>query len=400
MVRIGLMAMGGRNWIAGTQYLHSLLYGNSLLPIDQQAAMRVYLDRDYHRLSDYREMRGFAKGVHVSDFFRDPSMSLYRKLGRIAHAVVEHRSWPERAMLDLPRLLRSHDTQVLFSGTHIDRESGLPQICWIPDFQHVHRPDFFTVKERESRDQHFGRIMEEADRVIVSNRYSYEDAIRLYPEATSKLATLPFTMYLGQDWRSRSAQRVVQKHKLPKKFLLLPGQFWKHKNHATVFRAIQLLHERGIDDAVLVCTGLPHDPRFPNHATELQEFLVTHNLRSAVRLLGLLPRHEEVQLMRAAAALIQPSFFEGWSAVVEEGRSLGKVVFASDIPMHREQLTEGVHLFPPTSVEALADLLALHWPQLRPGPDAESESVANADYHARIREFVREFIGVCHGLVE
>src|SRR4029453_6473755 len=125
----------------------------------------------------------------------------------------------------------------------------------------------------------------------------------------------------------------------------------------TLFRAVQLLRERGIDDAVLVCTGFAHDYRFPNHAAELRKFLTTHRFEAAVRVLGLIPRHDQVQLMRAAAAIVQPSLFEGWSAVLEECRSLGKPVFASDIPMHREQRTERMHLFTPTSADALTDLL-------------------------------------------
>jgi glycosyltransferase involved in cell wall biosynthesis len=397
-LRVGLMAMGGSGWIAGVQYLQSLLYGNSLLPKEEQASLRLYLDFGKHWISDYQEVRMFSAGVHVTHFFPAASLPLHRRLRRIAATVLRQRRWSALPRLDLPRLLRKHGADVLFAGTSVERDIGIPQICWIPDFQHVHRADFFSVEERQSRDQHFARTMAEADRVIVSNQYSYVDAARLYPETRHKLAVLPFTMYLGRGWRMADAQQVVLKYDLPKKFLLLPSQFWKHKNHSAVFQAIQLLRERNFDDAVLVCTGFPHDYRFPNYAAELREFLTTHRLEAAVRVLGLLPRHEQVQLMRAAAAIVQPSLFEGWSALIEECRSLGKLVFASDIPMHREQLTERVHLFPPTSAEALTDLLIRHWPELTPGPDRELEAAAEAQYRDRIRDFARQFIALCRGV--
>jgi glycosyltransferase involved in cell wall biosynthesis len=242
--------------------------------------------------------------------------------------------------------------------------------------------------------------MAEADRVIVSNYCSYRDAARLYPQNRHKLSVLPFTMYLGRDWRSPDPRRVVRKYGLPAKFLLFPSQFWRHKNHATLFEAIQLLQERGIGDAVLVCTGFPHDPRYPDHAKVLQEFLTTNKLTTAVRVVGLLPRDDQVQLMRAAAAIVQPSLFEGWSALLEEARSLGKLVFASDIPMHREQFTEGIHLFPPTSAEVLADLFARHWPELPPGPNPGLETAAEALYRDRIREFARQFVALCRSVAE
>jgi glycosyltransferase involved in cell wall biosynthesis len=296
--------------------------------------------------------------------------------------------------LNLAELLRQHGTHAVFGGLP-EKRIGFPQICWIPDFQHVHRPDFFSVEERRSRDTYFARMMVEADRVVVSNQCSWADAVELFPQHEHKLAVVPFTMFLGSKWRTDDTAAVVRKYGLPEKFLLLPGQFWKHKNHATVFRSIQLLRERGVGDVVLACTGSPHDYRFPRHANDLRRLLAEDRLERAVRILGLLPRGDQVQLMRAAAAVVQPSFFEGWSAVLEECRSMGKIIFASDIPMHREQLTEGVHLFDPNSAEALADLIARHWPNLRPGPDASLESAAENVYHARLSEFARSFIRVC-----
>jgi glycosyltransferase involved in cell wall biosynthesis len=400
MLRIGLRAMGGSDWIAGLQYLHSLLYGNSLLPAEEQASLHVYLDFIHHRFSDYRDAAKFSAGIHVTDFSPASSQNLYRKVRKLAGILLRQRRWPALPRLDLARLLHKNHTDVLFSGHAIEQDIGIPQISWIADFQHVYRPDFFSAQERQRRDQHFAQIMAEADRVVVSNQCSYADAVRLYPESRDKLVVLPFTMYLGRDWREADAQRVVLKYDLPKKFLLFPSQFWKHKNHMTAFRAVEILHRRGFTDVVLVCTGFPHDSRFLNHVNELREFVAAHKLESVIRMLGLLPRNDQVQLMRATAAIIQPSLFEGWSALVEEGRSLGKLVFASDIPMHREQATERVHLFPPTSAEALADLLAHHWPKLMPGPDPALEGAAEREYHGRIRNFVRQFVAVCRSVAE
>ncbi len=102
--------------------------------------------------------------------------------------------------------------------------------------------------------------------------------------------------------------------------------------------------------------------------------------------------------MRATAAIVQPSLFEGWSALVEESRSLGKVIFASDIPMHREQLTERMHLFEPTSVDMLSELLGRFWKELTPGPDA-MEADTEAEYQIRIKDFARKFTVVCRSAV-
>ena len=405
--------MGGSHWIAAVHNIHSLLYGNSLLPAGERGSLRLYLDYGNDHRSDYQEARMFSAGVHVTHISPAASLSLYRKLRRIASSVVRQRRWPELPRLDLPRLLHKHRTDVLFALTYIEHDIGIPQVSWIPDFQHVHRPDFYSVEDRQRLDRHFARAMAKADRVIVTNQCTYDDAVRLYPESKQKLALLASSKYLGCDWRRGDTQRVLLKYDLPKKFLLFPCQFWKHKNHTTVFRAIHLLRERGIDDAALVCTGYPHDYRFPNYAAELREFLTTHRLEAAVRVLGLIPRHDQVQLMRAAAAIVQSSLFEGRGGHPGQGRGRGQRLprgLRLGHQAHRHRPAGPVHrrgrplpARPPTCERPgprREKGLAQQWPALIPGPDPKLEAAAEAKYHIRIREFARRFIALCGDVVE
>ena len=54
MLRVGLMAMGGSHWIAAVHNIHSLLYGNSLLPAGERGSLRLYLDYGNDHRSDYQ----------------------------------------------------------------------------------------------------------------------------------------------------------------------------------------------------------------------------------------------------------------------------------------------------------------------------------------------------------
>ena len=190
MLRVGLMAMGGSQWIAAVHNIHSLLYGNSLLPAGERGSLRLYLDYGNDHRSDYQEARMFSAGVHVTHISPAASLSLYRKLRRIASSVVRQRRWPELPRLDLPRLLHKHRTDVLFALTYIEHDIGIPQVSWIPDFQHVHRPDFYSVEDRQRLDRHFARAMAKADRVIVTNQCTYDDAVRLYPESKQHIGAM------------------------------------------------------------------------------------------------------------------------------------------------------------------------------------------------------------------
>lgn len=71
-------------------------------------------------------------------------------------------------------------------------------------------------------------------------------------------------------------------------------------------------------------------------------------------------------LYENAAALIQPSIYEGFSLVPMEARSLGCPVLASDIPVHREVLIDKVQYFqlhnPESFKTALENLLSVKKP--------------------------------------
>lgn len=60
-----------------------------------------------------------------------------------------------------------------------------------------------------------------------------------------------------------------------------------------------------------------------------------------MQVLGVVPRSDYVQLVRAAALIVQPSRYEGWSSVVEDARALRKRIVLSDIAVHLEQAPPG-----------------------------------------------------------
>jgi hypothetical protein len=107
--------------------------------------------------------------------------------------------------------------------------------------------------------------------------------------------------------------------------------------------------------------------------------------------LGLIPRSDQIQLMRGATAVVQPSLFEGWSTVVEDARCLGKRLFVSDIAVHREQDPPAAVFFNPWEPEALANALAKEWAALPHGLDPVAEARARTAYRNGIMQFARNF---------
>jgi len=128
---------------------------------------------------------------------------------------------------------------------------------------------------------------------------------------------------------------------------------------------------------------------------ELLSFIKEHDLQENILLLGLIPRFEQIQLLRGAAAMVQPSLFEGYSALLDEAQSLGKRVIVSDIPMHREQQFDNCIFFDPHDTLDLAQKLGDVWPSLLPGPEPDSEAAALTSYSSRLKSFGEKFRDIC-----
>ena len=158
------------------------------------------------------------------------------------------------------------------------------------------------------------------------------------------------------------------KYHLPDRYFLISNQLWQHKNHLMVFEALALLAARGVRPHV-VCTGQPGDFRDKNFLNVVLQRLHESGVAAQVALLGLIPRAEQIQLMRRCVAVLQPSLCEGWSTVVEDARLLGKAVVLSDLDVHREQNPPGAKFFDRTSASSLADTLETAWRDAYPVQD-------------------------------
>lgn len=270
---------------------------------------------------------------------------------------------------------------------------------WIADFQHKHLPEMFDDYELKQRDREIGIMLNSRRFVLLSSQDAAEDLRRFYPNATAKVYVWPFVS--GLDVESAEPSDPRPKYKLPEKFLFAPNQFWKHKDHATLFRAVKLLAERGVEVTV-ACTGAQGDARNPTHFRDLMAFVQSAGLSDRVRYLGLVPRTDLLDLFRFSAAVVQPSLFEGWSTVVEDAKAVGRPMILSDLGVHVEQSSapNPFHFFKRGDAGHLAEVIASLWPRLAPGPDQDAETAAVLARRARAKTTARAFVSIMHDMAK
>ena len=383
-LRVAVLAQGGPEWAAGRVYIWNLLRALELLPEKERIAFCLVLSPN-SRAADLSELGG--RHLVVRRFAFHTADSPINKL-RGAKRSLSGRRWP----LSLEGVVVGAKAGVVFPVlASLGKDFPVPWIGWIPDFQHKRLPQFFSDEELRTRDERFQGIVDEARHVVVSSEDSRQDLIRWFPPGSTEVSVLSFVSVSSKEWYEEEPDQVAAQFQLPEKFLIFPSQFWIHKNHRVLFEAIRILRDRGISDICLVSTGHTNDTRHPQYFTSLQDDLKKLGLEPHIRILGLLPRQVQVQLFRRAVAVIQPSLFEGWSALVEDARTLGKRIYVSDIPVHREQQPTNAVFFHPDRAEELAELVARDWPDLKPGPDLVRESQAHVQHRCRALAFARAF---------
>ena len=275
----------------------------------------------------------------------------------------------------------------------------IPTIAWMPDFQHRHLPDMFSFLAYWKREIGFRAQILSGRTIMLSSESAKRDFERFYPGTRKRTFAVPFAMELAADAIKIDSNETRLRYELPEVFFFLPNQFWKHKNHKVVIKALRILRDRD-KDIVVAASGQTDDPRHPKFYAHLKELVQEMNLTKHFRFLGMIPYEDLIGLMRASIAVINPSFFEGWSTTVEESKSLGVPLLLSDIPVHREQAAESAIFFDPTSSQHLVDAVESALVKFKPGPRIKEEKVAASAAVDRSILFVKRFEEVISRAIE
>ena len=151
-----------------------------------------------------------------------------------------------------------------------------------------------------------------------------------------------------------SYEIVKNKYQLNLPFFLVSNQFYEHKNHLVVLKAIKILKEEGFQFEVIF-SGKTEDYRNSNFFPSILKFIESNNLGSHLKILGLIPREDQLSILLGSLSVIQPSKFEGWSTIIEDAKTLRHQIICSSIPVHVEQLGRKGVYFSPDSYEDLSD---------------------------------------------
>jgi glycosyltransferase involved in cell wall biosynthesis len=371
-IRVGFLVRPD-HWLGGKNYLRNLF-----------AAIGAQSDRAITPViftgMRSRSVTADFPGIEI---IRSPILDDRRSAAWFVRKVVAKVSSQDHL---LRRLLEQHRVSILSHSFHLGIQSSIATIGWIPDFQHLHLPEFFSPHDRKLRDREFMEVCIHSDRIILSSECARADLQAFAPEQAHKAALLRFVASPMSLSHVVALPVLQRKYSFEKSYFLLPNQFWAHKNHRLVITALQILRRQNKNVTVL-STGITNDHRHPRLFSDLMKYAKECDVLDSFRVLGVVPFDDLVGLMQHSIAFINPSKFEGWSTSVEEAKSMGKRVVLSDIAVHREQAPDGGFFFPAGDAEALAEAMLAAYNQFDEINDSTRQEMARIQYPRRLKEF-------------
>lgn len=244
-----------------------------------------------------------------------------------------------------------------YSGRKFYKYFGIKEIYWIPDFQECYYPQFFSKEVIDLRRDVASQLVNGNEPLILSSQAAYNDLTKFYG-SKKEVAVVHFVSDIEKEINEISSTyeiQVLDKYQLSQKnYICICNQFWQHKNHIVVLRAIKMLVKKYPHIQLkFVFTGELKDHRNPDYFKLLKKYFNDLDISSRCNIIGFIDRKEQIALIKNAICLIQPSLFEGWGTVLEDAKVLDKLVLLSDIPVHREQKNENCFLFDPHDPEDL-----------------------------------------------
>jgi glycosyltransferase involved in cell wall biosynthesis len=235
----------------------------------------------------------------------------------------------------LAKLQTDRKIDVFMPTIHVLPRS-LPYVTYWPDAQPKYYPEFFDDEAQRVRDERILGLLASGKPMIINSRTAKADMQKFYNAPSEQVFDLPFAPIIEFE-KLIPRPELTLKYNLTRPYFIISNQFWIHKSLETVIKAAKIAKERGIGIDFLF-TGKMQEPRKPGYIESIHALVRELGVEDTVKLVGYIPKDDQVELMKGAIAVIQPTLFEGGpgGGSVYDAVCVGKRSIVSDIPINHE----------------------------------------------------------------
>ncbi len=348
MIRLAFVVHFNRTWIGGINVILNLI--NLILKLKQfkKKIKIVLFTNSKKKISKFK----LSKNVEIIEnseiFERNIILKIIDKLLII---LIGKTFFLERLLVKYRINYISHSNIVT------GNKSKTKSIIWLPDFQYIYFPSYFSLKYKILRKINIFIFKDHAFKILLSSQSAKNDLKKICKIKNNNLIVSKFKFYVPTLNKLKNKNYLKRKYNIKNKFFYMPNQYWLHKNHLTVINALNHLKKNGNNKISIVSSGDSKDYRHPDNFKNLISLVKKYKIEKNYIYLGLIPFIDVLSLIYHSQAVINPSFFEGWSSTVEQAKAYNKKVILSDISVHREQRPKYSFFFHPKNYFKLSKIL-------------------------------------------
>jgi glycosyltransferase involved in cell wall biosynthesis len=281
-----------------------------------------------------------------------------RRTGRLAAMAfreVESVRAHWRRKSDIDRVAEGLGVEFVWFLTAQPERTDIPYMTVVWDLQHRATPWFPEMSSNgiwDGRDAVHRWFLQRASRIITGTQVGRDQLVQFFQIPADNILTLahPTPSYVFCEPKEASAS-AIEKLGLKPPYVLYPAQFWPHKNHVNLLRAIADLKRRGEMVSLALVGSDKGNQRF------VADVAAREGISEQVHFLGFVERDVLIALYRHALALTYVSWCGPENLPPLEAFALGCPVIATRIPGAEEQLAEAALLCEPGNPRSISDAI-------------------------------------------
>ena len=163
-INVGFVISQTSNWLGEVNYFKSLITALDEFEKKNNYKFYVFLGKNNPNFDNIKFKRiKIIKTSLLNNF------GLFSYLKKFSSFLFKNND------LVLISLLKKYSIKIL---SHYKPIKGFKNICWFPDFQHVHLPDNFSKKEINYRNKLYNNYLKNSDIFLVSSKNSKKHLIK------------------------------------------------------------------------------------------------------------------------------------------------------------------------------------------------------------------------------
>lgn len=354
MKKIGLFLETPPHFGGTFQYCQTILDAVAALPRDRFAVVVGYASDQwldylaaYSNLKTVAIPRGFwGRAFGLAWLQMRLPMALWRKISPLFHPMAK-------------TMLRENCDLWIFPAQDA-RSFQIPVPALVTILDVVHRYDGRNFPEAASRWELLYRIpaykniCRWAKGIIVLSEIDKQQVMESYHVPSEHLHVMPMVVprYIQE---AQTPEGFDERYRLPAKYFFYPAQFWEHKNHKNLLRAMAQLKPE-LPDLKFVFVGSKK-----NAWDSVVKLIEELGLQEDVILPGYVPDADMPEFYRRARALIYPSCFGPTNIPPLEAMELGCPITIAEVTCMPDRVGDAALVFHQDSVQQMADCMRRLW---------------------------------------